>query len=81
MVTNRFVEAEREVTDLFLMCCREPRHLNWPCTIIARRVHKASHSSMLKDANTTKFVFPKRSVFSLHFNANHSFPLIMCICI
>lgn len=38
-----------EVTHRVLMCCREPRHLNCPFTMMARRPHSASHSSMLRN--------------------------------
>lgn len=39
-----------EVTHRVLMCCREPRHLNCPFTMMARRLHSASHSSMLRNS-------------------------------
>lgn len=41
-------EGWAEVANLFLMCCREPRHLNCPFTMMVRRLHSASHSSMLR---------------------------------
>lgn len=37
-----------ENTYLFFRCWTLPRHLNLPLTIIAIRVHRASHSSMLQ---------------------------------
>lgn len=43
-----------EVTNRFLMCCREPRHLNCPFTMMARRLHSASHSSMLRNGRKEK---------------------------
>ena len=36
--------------NLFLRCCGDPRHLNWPLTMMAIRVHSASHSSILDRA-------------------------------
>ena len=39
--------------NLFFKCCVEPKHLNSPLTMIARRVQSASHSSMLCDVSTT----------------------------
>ena len=35
-------------TYLVFRCCGLPRHLNCPFTIIATRLHRDSHSSMLK---------------------------------
>ena len=40
---------------LFLRCCVLPRHLNVPFTIIARREHSASHSSMLCEVRITEW--------------------------
>ena len=37
---------------LFLRCCGLPIHLNWPLTMIASLVQRASHSSMLCDVRT-----------------------------
>lgn len=50
-----------EVTNLFLMCCREPRQRNCPFTMMARRLHRASHSSMLRftDRGRRRKVKPK----------------------
>ena len=38
--------------DLLLRCWILPRHLNCPFTMMARRVHRASHSSMLWEVST-----------------------------
>lgn len=43
--TNKKPEPK---TYLFFRCWTLPRHLNLPLTIIAIRVHRASHSSMLQ---------------------------------
>lgn len=46
-----WTKRQAEVTHRFLMCCREPRHLNCPFTMMARRPHSASHSSMLRNGS------------------------------
>ena len=46
--SNGCIGGWAEVTYLFLMCCREPRQQNCPLTMMARRLHSASHSSMLE---------------------------------
>lgn len=37
-----------KITYLFLRCWGLPRHLNWPLTMMATRLHRDSHSSILK---------------------------------
>lgn len=44
---TRKTETDKETQYLFLMCWGGPRHLKLPSTIMASRVHRASHSSML----------------------------------
>lgn len=34
---------------LLFICCKDPMHWNLPFTIMASRVQRASHSSMLKE--------------------------------
>lgn len=49
------IDSVNPFENLFFKCCVEPRHLNSPFTIIASRVHSASHSSILCDVSTIDF--------------------------
>ena len=49
----------------------EPRHWNSPLTMIPKRVHRASHSSMLFDER--RMVFPELRAFVMTF---HRFRLV-----
>lgn len=46
--TNGDTSGLKEMTNLYLRCWIVPKHLNDPLTIMANRVHNASHSSMLQ---------------------------------
>lgn len=47
--------SKNPLENLFFRCCVDPRHLNSPFTMIAKRVQRASHSSMLCDVKTIDF--------------------------
>ena len=42
------------ITYVFFKCCPLPRHMKLPLTMIASRVHSASHSAMLCDVRITE---------------------------
>lgn len=48
--------------NLLFRCCDDPMLINSPLTMIAKRVHKVSHSSMLCDVKM--MVFPKLRTFN-----------------
>lgn len=48
--------------NLLFRCCDDPMLINSPLTMIAKRVHKVSHSSMLCDVKI--MVFPKLRTFN-----------------
>ena len=39
--------SKNPLENLLFRCCVDPRHLNSPFTMMAKRVQRASHSSML----------------------------------
>lgn len=59
------IVSKKPLENLFFKCCALPRHLNSPLTMIAKRVQRASHSSILWDVSTIDF--PARRTFDTIF--------------
>lgn len=61
-----FTVSRKPLENLLFRCCVEPKHLNSPFTMIASRVQRASHSSILCDVSTMDL--PEARVFETTFH-------------
>lgn len=61
-----FTVSRKPLENLLFRCCVEPKHLNSPFTMIASRVQRASHSSILCDVSTMDL--PEARVFDTTFH-------------